>query len=134
MKFWDTIAKMCGVKVDIRQASRCGESRGPFLCLTTELWTLRVAANGRTVALTASVERGCAEVAINGHGIRLRDPETYVTSDERHGVRVGLIDIERVRPIVGKSGAVNIAAARAAAECLAQAAQKIAHEKPVVLS
>jgi hypothetical protein len=134
MKFWDTIAKMCGVKVDIRPASRCGESRGAFMCMTTEPWTMRVSAMGRTVALTASSEHGRAEVALNGHGLRVRDPESYVTSDERYGIRIGLIDVERVRPTVGKSGWVDIGAARAAAECLAQAAQKIAVEKPVVLS
>lgn len=139
MKFWDTIAKMCGVEVRVAQAHVRGDMIGPFSMLETTPWTMTISRGRHRLAITARSDRwGCA-AAINGHGVSLRDGSSthYL---EHPGIRIGLIDIERIRPMKRKSAdwrpryEAEDRLARAAAERLGLEAEANAQSKPTVLS
>ncbi len=124
MKFWDTIAKMCGVQiVSIRDSNvpRYGDGR-----VVREFTVKR-----GDSALCVDMTRDDVVVRFNGHGLRLRDSTRFANQTKR-GTHIGLIDIERIRPMTSKSA--DAQPLREAAEMLAKAAERIRTEKPTVLS
>jgi hypothetical protein len=107
VKFWDTIAKMCGVKIDTSQWGRRGASAA--VGGRMDQWLERadeLSGEAHGHRFKVQLRDHSFTATIDGHGLRLRDTER----DYGHGERVaqiGFIAIERIRPMVGKSGSVQ---------------------------
>jgi hypothetical protein len=113
VKFWNTIAKMCGVRVD---ASQWGErsirrtasaQAGGFAGAYERVDEL--VGNVRGHALKIEMRDHSLTATINGHGFRIVETEKAVAINSH--IRIGLIAIERIRPMVGKSGSTGDCAA-----------------------
>jgi hypothetical protein len=110
MKFWDTIAKMCGVEYRVTQAHKVGEEvGGGYVCRVDIPWTARLKVGRMVAEITATDTASTA--ALNGHGVRVHDWSNDGQLSSDTGFRIGLIAIERIRPMVGKSGSTGDCAA-----------------------
>lgn len=106
MKFWDTIAKMCGVKVDASQwggAPAFGASPGGMLSDWERHDLLTIDARGHLVEVRALTS--ATSLTVDGHGVRIIDTTTATAANTAR--RIGLIAIERIRPMVEKSAPLN---------------------------
>lgn len=108
MKFWDTIAKMWGAKVESSVCGRYAPIGGIPMDASLNEHTLALTIGGLTANATWTAED--ASATINGHGVRFRDSTAFSKECRRPGFRIGLIDIERIRPMRGQSGDVRSSA------------------------
>lgn len=135
MKFWDTIAKMCGVKVD---ASRWGE-RPIAMTIGREFGGAagplgrayervdEIVGKVRGHAFKVEMRDHSLAATIDGCGFRIIEAEKAVAING--DTRIGLIAIERIRPMT--AGEVGL---KQAAEMLHRAAKAMNPDAPVVLS
>lgn len=105
MKFWDTIAKMCGVKID---ASRWGLEPSRYSAASPggisggHERVDELVGKVRGHAFKLEMRDHSLTATIDGHGFRIVETENADAIDS--DIRIGLIAIERIRPMTGKSG------------------------------
>lgn len=112
MKFWNTIAKMCGVRVDASQwgerpirrtaSAQAGGFAGAYERVN------ELVGNVRGHAFKVEMRDHSLTATIDGYGVRLRDATHDSRAPAGAFTRVGLIDIERIRPMAAKSGKINM--------------------------
>jgi hypothetical protein len=114
MKFWDTIAKMCGVKVDAsrwgdRPLGRTASARPGGVAGPHERYD-EIVGNVRGHVFNVEMKAHSLTATIDGRGFRVHDWSSDGQQASDALVRIGVIAIERIRPMAGKSGNVKSSA------------------------